>query len=45
MIDLTGKTFGMLQVIGKSETRKRNVLSWDCKCECGNTITVAGADL
>lgn len=38
--DLTGQKFGRLTVIeyvGKSK--------WLCKCECGNTCKVVGADL
>lgn len=45
MINLTGKQFGKLTVVQVSETRLRNVLSWDCVCECGNLKTVAGPDL
>ena len=45
MIDLTGKKFSLLTVLGISANRVRNVLSWDCICECGNTKVVAGADL
>lgn len=45
IIDLTGKKFGKLLVLGTSEERIRNVLSWGCVCDCGNTKTVAGPDL
>lgn len=44
-IDLTNQKFGLLTVIGVSSTRLRNILSWDCVCDCGNTKIVAGADL
>lgn len=45
IIDLTGKQFGEITVLGISEHRCRGVLSWDCKCSCGKFITRAGADL
>ena len=44
-IDLTGKRFGDLTVIGVSEARNRGVLSWDCVCDCGVTKTIAGPEL
>jgi hypothetical protein len=34
-IDLTGKTFGRLQVVQESTTKGR----WDCICECGSATT------
>lgn len=38
--DLTGKTFGKLTVVKfVGSTNTGNAL-WQCKCECGNTITV-----
>lgn len=39
--DLTGKRFGNLIVIKKSDKSKRR-LYWVCQCECGNIITVKG---
>jgi hypothetical protein len=39
--DLTGQKFGKLTVLNKS--LKKDVLGntfWDCKCECGNSISV-----
>lgn len=42
--DLTGKTFGRLKVIGRSEDKvdckQRRYVSWECICECGNTVFV-----
>lgn len=39
-IDLTGKKFGELTVIKKSEIKKSNRIAWECKCSCGNTTIV-----
>ena len=39
--DLTGRYFGKLKVIQKSEKSGRRIY-WDCECECGNIITVKG---
>ncbi len=45
--DLTGKVFGRLTVIGRSEKRstrgKRTTPLWECRCECGN-ITYKATD-
>jgi hypothetical protein len=39
--DLTGKRFGKLTVIEKSETRdSRNSVLWECKCDCGKSCAV-----
>lgn len=44
--DLTGKRFGRLVVVKKSENRtKKGRLLWECKCDCGNTTDVAGMSL
>lgn len=34
--DLTGKRFGKLVVLGKTEKRKRGAYLWSCQCDCGN---------
>ena len=39
-IDLTGKKFGELTVIKKSEIKKNNRVAWECKCSCGNSTVV-----
>ena len=39
--DLTGKRFGQLYVIKKSDKSNRR-LYWDCECDCGNLVTVKG---
>lgn len=36
-LDLTGKRFGRLLVIRFLEVRGRNRVTWECKCDCGNT--------
>ena len=45
LIDLTGKRFGRLLVIGRAETDSRGKLSWLCKCDCGNEKTIRGDSL
>lgn len=37
--DLTGKRFGKLTVIKRSNEKSSRV-KWECKCDCGNIITV-----
>ena len=44
-IDLTGQQFGRLTVLGVSEKRLSGELSWDCLCDCGNSIAVRGSSL
>lgn len=49
LIDLTGKQFGRLTVIGRAEDQvapngRRRVM-WVCKCECGNVKVVNGDNL
>jgi hypothetical protein len=34
--DITGKTFGLLTVLHKSEEKHPRATLWTCKCECGN---------
>lgn len=45
--DLTGKVFGKLTVLGRSDKRsprgKRTVPLWECRCECGE-ITYKATD-
>ena len=43
--DLTGKNFGILQVIKKNAIAKGGHIIWLCRCECGKTTTVRSADL
>lgn len=49
-IDMTGQKCGNLTVIrpaGKkvSSTRKSVLQLWECRCDCGNTVIVAGSSL
>ncbi len=45
-IDLTGQKFVDLEVIQLSDRRdKYNVLLWECRCSCGETIYLAGGQL
>lgn len=45
-IDLTGLRFGKLVVLKENgKNLKRNVVLWECVCDCGNICTVAGIDM
>ena len=44
-VDLTGKRFGRLTVIEKSNEKRYGRLSWKCQCDCGNYIVVATQSL
>lgn len=43
--DLTGKRFGKLVVLGKTEKRKRGAYLWLCQCDCGNTCEKPTSEL
>lgn len=43
--DLTGKTFGKLQVIQRGKTDKSKKIHWICRCECGKICDVEAARL
>lgn len=43
--DLTGKKFGKLTVLGKTEERKNGNICWHCICECGNSVIVRTTNL
>lgn len=43
-IDLTGRQFGDLTVIGKADSDQKGRF-WNVKCVCGNEMTVKQADL
>lgn len=45
LIDLTGKRFGRLVVIGRGEDLAPRIPGWDCKCECGEKVTANGSNL
>lgn len=41
-MDLTGKTFGELTVLRKSEKRSQSGVMWICQCSCGAEYEVSG---
>ena len=48
LIDLTGKQFGLLTVLGRDESKPKGHqkrVYWICKCECGNKVSVQGTRL
>lgn len=46
VIDLAGRSFGRLVVIGRSPTHeKRKSVTWCCRCSCGARTTVSGVHL
>jgi len=45
LIDLTGKTFGRLIVLGQDPIRRKDGARWLCVCECGNHKSVNGSHL
>lgn len=44
-IDLTGRRFGKLYVIEKTNERNRGCVTWLCQCDCGNLCIKNGAYL
>lgn len=50
-IDLAGMRFGRLTVIRRNGTVERGIKNkvkaptWECRCDCGNTVTVVGHEL
>jgi hypothetical protein len=44
-IEMVGKTFGELTVIGQAERNKHNQIMWLCSCSCGKEITINGSYL
>lgn len=45
LIDLRGKTFGALRVIGKTTRANTTEAMWECLCLCGKTRIVRGWNL
>lgn len=46
LIDLTGKQYGYVTVLGRhKENTPGGKPMWDCVCECGNKIIIAGMQL
>jgi hypothetical protein len=44
-VDLAGRVFERLTVLGKGEKAKQGQTRWVCQCSCGNTTLVRGRDL
>jgi len=44
-VDLTGKKFYKLTVLGRAKQQRWGVALWDCVCECGGKTTVSSARL
>lgn len=46
-LDLTGQRFGRLTVIKSTNQKYKNTswIGWECKCDCGNIVVVAGTNL
>ena len=42
---LEGQRFGKLTVIKRDETKPKGIVYWICLCDCGNIISVRGANL
>ena len=42
---LTGMRFGRLTVVKATEARRHEHIIWECMCDCGKTVYVAGANL
>lgn len=43
--DLSGKIFGKLKVISKSNKRDHGKIYWNCQCDCGNTTILSTSDI
>ena len=43
-LQLTGRRFGMLTVLGEAKIRKGGV-TWTCRCDCGNEVDIVGTSL
>lgn len=44
-LNLIGRKFGRLTVVGFSHINKQKNTVWNCVCECGNTTKVVGVEL
>lgn len=44
-IDLTGKRFGRLTILRKSEDSRKSSIYWKCKCDCGAIKDIDGSHL
>lgn len=43
--DLSGQRFGRLVALRPTEERKRGLVVWECKCDCGNIVQVVNTCL
>lgn len=43
--DITGKNYGLLSVLKKSDKRSGGSVVWECICSCGNTTFVSSGNL
>lgn len=44
LIDISGRIFGRLRVMGRARTKGKEV-AWSCECECGRSLDVIGKSL
>lgn len=44
-IDITGQKFNRLTVVSRAENNKYKNATWNCICDCGNTLIVISRDL
>jgi hypothetical protein len=44
-LDLTEKRFGNLTVICRGDKTKHGTYRWNCKCDCGNLVSIPTNDL
>ena len=44
-LQLEGKRFGRLTVLGEADGRADGFTWWTCQCDCGNTVDVKGVSL
>lgn len=45
LVNLVGKEFGQLIVLGKADKPKGTIIKWLCLCDCGNETVVQGGNL
>lgn len=43
--ELTGKRYGKLTVLNKTDKRKNGCIIWHCRCDCGNEIELSSRKL
>lgn len=42
---LSGKRYGKLTVLEKTDKRKNGCIVWHCRCDCGNTVELSSREL